>query len=192
MNLETSQPSSPLTSNKEISTPHHVLGESFPSSFPYIWTGPADTNPIMSSSISVAIASFAPPPFTYPISSNSGISAPSTFGASIGPSSSSLSGSGTTFHFGMGSSLIVGFRVSSTTTSITYTSTSIPGTFSLWSTPIVHIVPSGSQSRASPSSMRQDFGIVPRSGFFPLPVTLVFHRIPMWVFLMGGIGLVVL
>ena len=34
-------------------------------------------------------------------------------------------------------------------------------------------------------------GLFLEIGFPPLLVTLVFHRIPMWVFLMGGIGLVV-
>ena len=143
----------------------------------------------MSSSISIAMASFAPPPFTYPISSNSGLSSPSTSGESTGTSSSSLSGSATTFHFGMGSSLLVGSRVSSTTTTITSTSTSIPGNFSLWSTPIVHNVPNLEQAFLV---WNKPLGLFPKAGVFPLLVTLVFHRIPIRVFLMGGIGLVVL
>ena len=167
------------------------MGESLPSSFPYILIGPTDSTTTMSSVISTAMVSSTPPPFSYPISSIIDLSVPAISRASTGSSSSSLSGSGTTFHFGMGSSLIVGFGVSSTTTSITSTSTSIPGTFSLWSTPIVHNVPSGSQSADGLSSTGQASRIVPGSIFFPLSVTLVLHRIPIWVFLMGGIGLVV-
>ena len=130
MNLETSQPYSPVTFDKEISTSHPVMGESLPSSFPYVFTSSVDTNPTMLSSIPVAMASSAPPSFTYPIPSNSGLLVPS-IGASTDPSSSSLNGSGTTFHFGMGSSLLLGSEVSSTTTAITSTSTYIPGNLSL-------------------------------------------------------------
>ena len=82
----------------------------------------------------MAMVSSDPPPFSYPISSTIGLSVPAIFEASIGPSSSSLSGFGTPFHYGMGSSPIVGSEVSSTTTTITSTSTSIFETFSLWST----------------------------------------------------------
>ena len=192
MNLETSKPSTPITSDKGSSNSHPIVGESLSSSFPYILTGPVDTNPTMSSSISAVVSSFAPPPFTYTISFTSGSSSPSTFGASTGPSFSSLSGSGTTFHFGLGSSSLLGLGVSFTTTATTSTSTSNPGNFSLWSTPIFHHGPSSSQSRAGPSIIGQASRIAPRNGFFPLPVTLVFHAIPMLVFLMGGIGLVVL
>lgn len=167
MNTETSQPSAPITSDKESSASHPVVGESLPSSFPYILTSPTDTNPTMLSSIFVTMVSSSPPPFTYPISSNSVLLAPSTSGASTGPSSSSLSGFVTTFHFGIGSSPLLGSGVSSTTTSITPTNTSIPRTFSLWSTPIVHIVPSSSQSGAGLSSTGQASRIVPESVFFP-------------------------
>ena len=168
MNLETSQLSAPVTSDNEISTSHPIVGESLPSSFHHILTGPADTNPTMSCYVSAGMASSTPPPFTYPISSNSGISSPSTVGASNGPSSSSLNGSGTKFHFGMGSSSILGLGVSSTTTTIISTSNSIPATFSLCSTPIVHNVPSRSQSKASLSSMGQPLRTIPRSIFCPL------------------------
>jgi hypothetical protein len=71
------------------------------------------------------------------------------------------------FHFGMGSSPLLGSGVSSTTTVIPSTGTSIPRTFSLWSTPNVHNVPSNSQSGAGLSSMGQASGIVPKSVFFP-------------------------
>ena len=166
MNLETSQPSAPVTSDKEISTSHPVVGGSLSSSFPYVLIGPYDTTLAMSSSICTAMVTTTPPS-SYPTSSNSILLVPANFGVSTGPSSSSLSGSSTTFHFGMGSSPIVGYIVSSTTTAITSTNTSIPGTFSLWSTPIVHNVPSASQSRAGLSSMGQASGIVLGSGFFP-------------------------
>ena len=76
MNLETSQPFSPVTCDKEISTSHPIVGESLPSSFPYVLTNPADTNPTMSSSISTTMASSTPPPSTYPITSNSVLSSP--------------------------------------------------------------------------------------------------------------------
>ena len=82
MNQEISQPFARVTSNKESSTSHPVMGESLPSSFPYVLIGPVETNPTMSSSISMAMSSSAPPPFTYPISSTSGPSVPSTFGTS--------------------------------------------------------------------------------------------------------------
>ena len=131
MNSETSKPFSLVTSNKEISTSHPVVGESLPSSFPYVLTGPDDTNPIMSSSISATMSSSTPPPLTYSIPSPSGSSTLSTSGASTGPSSSSLSGSGTTFHFGMGSSSLLGPGVFCSTTATTYTSTSNLGNFSL-------------------------------------------------------------
>lgn len=145
----------------------------------------------MSSSIFAAMSS-STPPFSYPVSSTSGASVPLTFGVSTGPQSSSLSGSGTTFHFGMGSSLVIGSGVSFATTTTTSISTSHPETFSLWSTHIFHNVPFSSQFGAGPSSMGQPFGIVPGSGF-PLPsVTLAFEKIQILVFLMGGIGLVVL
>ena len=144
------------------------MGESLPSSFPCVLIGPTDTTPAMSSSISTAMVSSAPPPFSYPISSATSLSVPSNSGASTSPSSSSLSGSGTTFYFGMGSSPIVGSGVSSTTVAITSTSTSIPRTFSLWSTPIVHNIPSSSQSGAGLSSRGQPSGVVPGSRFFPL------------------------
>ncbi|CAF4199227.1 unnamed protein product, partial [Adineta steineri] len=61
----------------------------------------------MSSSISMAMVSSTPPPFSYPISSTTSLSVLANSGASTVPSSSSLSGFGTTFHFGMGSSPIV-------------------------------------------------------------------------------------
>ena len=129
MNRKTSQPSTPITSDKERSTSHPFIGESLPLIFPYVLTSPIDTNPKMSSSISMVMSSSAYPPFTFPISSTSGSSAPSTSGVSIGPSSSSLSGSGTTFHFGMGSSSLLGLGVSSTIAAITSASTSNPRTF---------------------------------------------------------------
>jgi hypothetical protein len=156
MNLATSKPFYPITSDKESSTTHPVVGESLPSSFHYILTSPADTNPTMSSSISTDMASYAPSPFTYPISSNSVLSTPSTSRASTSPSSSSLSGSSTTFHFGMGSSPLLGSGVSS-----------IPRTFSLWRTPIFHNVPYSSHSGAGLSSMGQASRISPRSGVLP-------------------------
>ena len=131
MNLETSQPSAPITSDKECSTSHPVVGESLPSSFPYVLIGPADTTLAMSSSISTAMVSLAPPAFSYPISSTTGLSVPSNSGASTSPLSSSISGSDTTFYFGMGSSPIVGSGDSSTITTITSSSTFILGTFSL-------------------------------------------------------------
>ena len=76
MNPETSQPSTLVTSNKEISTSHPVMGESLPSIFPYVLIDPANTNPTMSTSLSTSMSSSNPPPFTYPISSTSGPSSP--------------------------------------------------------------------------------------------------------------------
>ena len=131
MNLETSQTSNLITFNQESSSPPSFVGESLPSSFPYILIGPIDTTPTMSSSISMTMVSSTPPPFSYPISSTPGVSVPTPSGASNGPSTSSLSGSGTTFPFGVGSTPNVGTGVSSTTTAIPSTSTTIPGTFSL-------------------------------------------------------------
>ena len=120
------------------------MGESLPPSFPYILIGLADTNPIVYISLSVTMSSYVPPPFTYPISSTSGPLVPLTYGVSTSPSSSSLSGSGITFHFGMGSSSVIGSRVPSTTTTTTSIRTSHSATFYLWSTPIVRNVPSSS------------------------------------------------
>ena len=128
MNLETSQPSAPVTSDMKSSISDPVIGESLPSSFPYILTGPVDTDPTMLSSLSTTMSSSTPPPFTYPISSTSGPSSPSSSRASTGPSSSSLSGSSTTFHFAMGTSSLLGSIIFSATTS---TSTSNLETFSL-------------------------------------------------------------
>lgn len=101
MNLETSKPYAPLTFDKESSTSHPVVGESLPSSFPYVLTGLVDTNPTMSIYISVVMSSSDPPPFTYSTSSTSVPLAPSNFGASTSPLSSSLSRYGTMFQFGM-------------------------------------------------------------------------------------------
>lgn len=52
MNPETSQPSSPITYDKESSTSHPIVGDSLPSSFPYVLISPVDTNPTMLSSLS--------------------------------------------------------------------------------------------------------------------------------------------
>jgi len=131
INLETSQLSAPITFDKESSSSHLVVGDSLPSSFPYFLIGSTNTTPAMSSSISMAMVSSTLPPFSYRISSTTGLSFPTNFGSSTSPSSSSLSGYGTTFHFIMGSSPIVRSRVPSTTTVIRSTNTSIPGTFSL-------------------------------------------------------------
>jgi hypothetical protein len=71
MNPKISKPSAPITYDKEISTSHPVVGESLPSSFPYIFTSPVDTNPTMSSSIFVAMSSLLllplPIPFLPPV-----------------------------------------------------------------------------------------------------------------------------
>ena len=167
MNRETSQTYDIITSDQESSSPPLFVVESLPSSFPYILIVPIDPTPTMSSSTSMAMVSSTPPPFSYPISSTPGVSVLSPLGDSTGPSASSFSGSGTTFPFGMGSSPNVRTGVSSTTVAITSTSTSIPGTFSLWSTPIVHNIPSSSQSGVGLSNMGHPSGVVPGSGFFP-------------------------
>ena len=57
--------------------------------------------------------------------------------------------------------------VSSTAGVSSSTTTSIPGTFSLWSTPIVHNTPSRSQPGARHSSMGHPSRVVLESGFFP-------------------------
>ena len=131
MNLDTSQPSAPVTSDKESSTSHPIVDESLPSSFPYILISLADTTPAMLSSISTTMVSLTPPPFSYPISSTPGYLIPALFGDYTSPSASSFSGSGTTFPFGVGSAPNVGTGVSSTTTAIPSTSATIPGPFSL-------------------------------------------------------------
>ena len=167
MNLEKSQPSGLVTSDKEISTSHPVVGESLPSSFPYVLTGPTDTNHAMLSSISTAMVSSSPTSFTYPFSSTSGLLAPSTLGVTTDPSSSSLSGFGTKFHFRMGSSSLLGSGVSSTIVAITSTGLFVPGTLSLWSTPVFHNVPSSSHSGSGLSSTGQASGIISGSRSFP-------------------------
>lgn len=108
MNPKTSQSSVPITFDDKSSTSHPVVGESLPSSFLYILIGPVDTNLTISSLLSMAMSSSAPPPFTYLVSCTSGPSSPSTSGVSTGPLSSSLRGSSTMFHFGMGSSAVIG------------------------------------------------------------------------------------
>ena len=105
------------------------MGEFLPLSFPYILIRLVDTNSTVSSSLSTVMSSYDPPPFTYPITSTSGPFVPSDYGLFASPQSSSLGGSGTTFHFQMGSSLVIGLEVPSTTTITTTTSTSLPGTF---------------------------------------------------------------
>lgn len=115
----------------------------------------------------MTMVSSTPPPFSYPISSTPVVSVPAPPGASTSPSASSLSGSGTTFPFGVGSAPNVGTGVSSTTTAIPSTSATIPGTFSLRSTPIVHNLPSSSQPGASLSNAGHRSGVFPGSRFFP-------------------------
>lgn len=77
------------------------------------------------------MSSIDPPPVTYPISPTNGSLAPSTSRFSTGPLSSSSRQSRTMFQFGMGPSLVIGSRVSSTTTTNISTSTSHPRNFSL-------------------------------------------------------------
>ena len=144
MNPETPQSYVPITSNEEISTSLLIVGQSLPSSFNYVLIRPVNTNSIVSGSLSATMSNSTPPPFTYPITSTSGPSIPSNSIIFVGPQSSSLSGSGTTFNFGMGSSSVIGSKVPSTKMTTTTTSTFIPWTFSLWSTPIVHNVSSAS------------------------------------------------
>jgi len=144
MNLKRSESSFPITFDEESSTSHPVAGESLTMIFPYVLISMVDTNPIVLSYLSVSISSYVSPSFTYPISSTSRPSVPFTSRVSTSPPSSFLSGFGTTFYFGMGSSLVIGSRVPSTTISTTSTITSHPITFSLWITPIFHNVPSSS------------------------------------------------
>ena len=179
MNLETSQPSSLVSSNKESSTSHPVMGESLPSSFPYVLISPVDTKPTMLSSLSTTMSTFVAPPFIHSIISPSGPSTPSTSEASTNPSSSSLSGFGTTFHFGMGSSSILGSRASSTITATTSTTPLILKTF-LYGVHLFSImfplVPSLEQAH---HVQDKPLGLFLEASFFPIPITLFFHTIQM-------------
>ena len=131
MNPKTSQTSDLIIFYENISFRLLFVGESLPSSFPYILIGPINTTPAMSSSTSTTMVSSTPPPFSYFISSTRGVSVLAPPGASTHPSASSLSGLGTTDPFGVGSTPHVGTRVSSTTAAIPSISITIHGTFSL-------------------------------------------------------------
>ena len=114
MKPETPRSSIPIASDEEISSSLPIVGESLLSIFPYVWIRLADTNSTVLSSLSATMFISTHPPFTYPITSTNGPYVSLTSDIFVGPQSSSLSGSGTTFHFGMGSSLVIGSGVPST------------------------------------------------------------------------------